>query len=106
MANKETKDSNILQTLREDVIKYRDDEDNDFDFEIRAINGVVAIIDKLIAEKDITILKVLREDVIKYRDDKSNDFVDFEVGSINGIIHMIDKLIEESEKNNESIYCK
>jgi hypothetical protein len=98
MANIETKDSNILQTLREDVIKYRDDEANDFDFEVRAINGVVAIIDKLIAEKDITVLKILREDVIKYRDDKSNDFVDFEVGAINGIIHKIDKLIAESEK--------
>ena len=73
MANKETKDDNILQTLREDVIKYRDDEANDFDFEVRAINGVVAIIDKLIAEKDSTILKVLREDIIKYRDDKSNN---------------------------------
>ena len=55
--SEETKDTiTVLQTLREDVIKYRDNKANDFDFligvifEIAAINGVIHIIDKLIAE--------------------------------------------------------
>ena len=55
--SEEAKDAiTVLQTLREDVIKYRDNKANDFNFliglifEIAAINGVIHIIDKLIAE--------------------------------------------------------
>ena len=55
--SEEAKDTiTVLQTLREDVIKYRDNKANDFNFliglifEIAAINGVIHIIDKLIAE--------------------------------------------------------
>lgn len=42
---------NKIKSLREDAVKYRDNEENDFvDFEIGAINGVIAMIDNLIAE--------------------------------------------------------
>jgi len=40
-----------IKSLREDAVKYRDDESNDFiDVEVGAINGVIAMIDNLIAE--------------------------------------------------------
>lgn len=42
-----------IKSLRDDAIEYRDDEENDFvDFEVGAINGVIALIDKLIAESE------------------------------------------------------
>lgn len=42
-----------IKSLREDAVKYRDNEENDFvDFEVGAINGVIALIDKLIAEAE------------------------------------------------------
>lgn len=42
-----------IKSLRKDAIDYRDDEENDFvDFEVGAINGVIALIDKLIAESE------------------------------------------------------
>ena len=40
-----------IKSLRKAAIDYRDDEENDFvDFEVGAINGVIALIDNLIAE--------------------------------------------------------
>ena len=42
-----------IKSLRKAAIDYRDDEENDFvDFEVGAINGVIALIDELIAEID------------------------------------------------------
>ncbi len=42
-----------IKSLRDDAIEYRDDEENDFvDFEVGAINGVIALSDKLIAESE------------------------------------------------------
>ena len=42
-----------IRLLRQAAIEYRDDEDNDFvDFEVGAINGVIDLIDKLIAESE------------------------------------------------------
>lgn len=43
-----------IKSLRKDAIDYRDDEENDFvDFEVGAINGVIALIDELIAETEV-----------------------------------------------------
>jgi hypothetical protein len=43
-----------IKSLRDDAVKYRDDKANDFvDFEVGAINGVIALIDRLIAEAEI-----------------------------------------------------
>ncbi len=42
-----------IKLLRQAAIEYRDDEDNDFvDFEVGAINGVIDLIDKMIAESE------------------------------------------------------
>lgn len=41
-----------LEKIKEEIIEYRDDEANDIDFEIGAINDIIAIIEKHISEKE------------------------------------------------------
>ena len=39
-----------LEKIKADIIKFRDDDKNDLDFEIGAINSIIAIVDKYIKE--------------------------------------------------------
>lgn len=41
-----------LKKIKAEMIAYRDNDKNDFDFEIGAINGVIAILDKYIHNEE------------------------------------------------------